>query len=154
MKTKSKRFLNLATLCLALLGTTLLMGEPVKAEATRILNVQQEQPDISSNTRGNGEQDDEAGARYAESHRKGTEDGYEAGKKATNETLERGNIQVPDKLDPEGYPDKLDPEGYKDGYEGGFSKGFNEANHPILTAIGDFLSWLWGLFTGEFTGEQ
>ncbi|HES8912481.1 TPA: hypothetical protein VPF48_000868 [Streptococcus pyogenes] len=100
---------------------------------------------ISSNTRGNGEQDDEAGARYAESHRKGTEDGYEAGKKATNETLERGNIQV---------PDKLDPEGYKDGYEGGFSKGFNEANHPILTAIGDFLSWLWGLFTGEFTGEQ
>ncbi|EOX8275573.1 TPA: hypothetical protein VPF83_000868 [Streptococcus pyogenes] len=145
MKTKSKRFLNLATLCLALLGTTLLMGEPVKAEATRILNVQQEQPDISSNTRGNGEQDDEAGARYAESHRKGTEDGYEAGKKATNETLERGNIQV---------PDKLDPEGYKDGYEGGFSKGFNEANHPILTAIGDFLSWLWGLFTGEFTGEQ
>ncbi|HFP6020988.1 TPA: hypothetical protein ACHJEL_000846 [Streptococcus pyogenes] len=46
MKTKSKRFLNLATLCLALLGTTLLMGEPVKAEATRILNVQQEQPDI------------------------------------------------------------------------------------------------------------
>ncbi|ACI60683.1 hypothetical protein JavanS529_0001 [Streptococcus satellite phage Javan529] len=33
MKTKSKRFLNLATLCLALLGTTLLMGHPVKAEA-------------------------------------------------------------------------------------------------------------------------
>ncbi|HEP4577285.1 TPA: hypothetical protein VCT85_001539, partial [Streptococcus pyogenes] len=33
MKTKSKRFLNLATLCLALLGTTLLMGQPIKAEA-------------------------------------------------------------------------------------------------------------------------
>ncbi|HEQ9820870.1 TPA: hypothetical protein VIS21_000470 [Streptococcus pyogenes] len=32
MKTKSKRFLNLATLCLALLGTTLLMTCPVKAE--------------------------------------------------------------------------------------------------------------------------
>ncbi|HGK8122455.1 TPA: hypothetical protein ACJ7B5_001070, partial [Streptococcus pyogenes] len=32
MKTKSKRFLNLATLCLALLGTTLLMTRPVKAE--------------------------------------------------------------------------------------------------------------------------
>ncbi|HES6778377.1 TPA: hypothetical protein VO310_000451 [Streptococcus pyogenes] len=31
MKTKSKRFLNLATLCLALLGTTLLMTQPVKA---------------------------------------------------------------------------------------------------------------------------
>ncbi|HEQ9157568.1 TPA: hypothetical protein VIE79_000661 [Streptococcus pyogenes] len=35
MKTKkSKRFLNLATLCLALLGTTLLMGRPVKAEGS------------------------------------------------------------------------------------------------------------------------
>ncbi|VHM38841.1 hypothetical protein [Streptococcus pyogenes] len=32
MKTRSKRFLNLATLCLALLGTTLLMAQPVKAE--------------------------------------------------------------------------------------------------------------------------
>ncbi|SUO45749.1 hypothetical membrane associated protein [Streptococcus pyogenes] len=30
MKTKSKRFLNLATLCLALLGTALLMGRPRK----------------------------------------------------------------------------------------------------------------------------
>ncbi|HGM9000959.1 TPA: hypothetical protein ACKQOX_000459 [Streptococcus pyogenes] len=35
MKTKSKRFLNLATLCLALLGTTLLMARPVKAEVSR-----------------------------------------------------------------------------------------------------------------------
>ncbi|HGH9922698.1 TPA: hypothetical protein ACJPGS_001000 [Streptococcus pyogenes] len=32
MKTKSKRFLNLATLYLALLGTTLLMGRPVNAD--------------------------------------------------------------------------------------------------------------------------
>ncbi|HEP6531799.1 TPA: hypothetical protein VC886_001539 [Streptococcus pyogenes] len=33
MKTKkSKRFLNLATLCLALLGTTLLMAQPANAE--------------------------------------------------------------------------------------------------------------------------
>ncbi|HER0850741.1 hypothetical protein ETT45_01880 [Streptococcus pyogenes] len=146
MKTKkSKRFLNLATLCLALLGTTLLMGRPVKAEAARIPNVQQGQSDISNNTRENGEQDDESGAKYAESYRIGNEDGYKAGKKATpNDTLEREDIKVPD-------PDKLDPEGYKDGYEGGFWKGFNEVNHPILTAIEGFLSWLWGLFT---TNEQ
>ncbi|EPC6810626.1 hypothetical protein ACR06F_001622 [Streptococcus pyogenes] len=32
MKTKSKRFLKLATLCLALLSTTLLTTQPVKAE--------------------------------------------------------------------------------------------------------------------------
>ncbi|MGS7227693.1 hypothetical protein ACEN46_00975 [Streptococcus pyogenes] len=35
MKTKSKRFLNLATLCLALLGTTLLMGRPVNADTVK-----------------------------------------------------------------------------------------------------------------------
>lgn len=36
MKTKkSKRFLNLATLCLALLGTTLLMAHPVNAEVAK-----------------------------------------------------------------------------------------------------------------------
>ncbi|HER4531690.1 TPA: hypothetical protein VKN04_000084 [Streptococcus pyogenes NGAS751] len=32
MKTRSKRFVNLATLCLALLGTTLLTTQPVKAD--------------------------------------------------------------------------------------------------------------------------
>ncbi|HEP1479347.1 hypothetical protein [Streptococcus pyogenes] len=131
MKTKSKRFLNLATLCLALLGTTLLMGQPVKAEG------------VYADPMHITEQDDESGDKYTESHRKGTEDGYEAGKKATNDTLKRANIQV---------PGKLDPEGYKDGYEGGFSKGYNEVNHPILTAIEEFLSWLWGLFTT--TDEQ
>ncbi|VHD33555.1 Uncharacterised protein [Streptococcus pyogenes] len=40
MKTKSKRFLNLATLCLALLSTTLLTTQPVKAEAWWKQNVE------------------------------------------------------------------------------------------------------------------
>lgn len=45
MKTKkSKRFLNLATLCLALLGTTLLMGRPVKAEGS-VVSFQTIHPD-------------------------------------------------------------------------------------------------------------
>ncbi|VGU80744.1 Uncharacterised protein [Streptococcus pyogenes] len=130
MKTKSKRFLNLATLCLALLGTALLMGQPVKAEVTH------------SNQTHTTEQSENS---YEDSHKKGTQDGYEKGKNATSETLNRQDIEV---------PGGFDPQGYKDGYEGGFSKGFNEANHPILTAIEGFLSWLWGLFTGEFTGEQ
>ncbi|HER3004979.1 TPA: hypothetical protein ACQKR9_001260 [Streptococcus pyogenes] len=38
MKTRSKRFLNLATLSLALLGTTLLMAQPVKAEGVQIVD--------------------------------------------------------------------------------------------------------------------
>ncbi|VGQ41084.1 Uncharacterised protein [Streptococcus pyogenes] len=131
MKTKSKRFLNLATLCLALLGTALLMGRPVKAEVTHSdqTHITEQSTKIS----------------YDDSHEKGIEDGYKEGKNATSETLNRQDIVVP-----EGF----DPEGYRDGYEGGFSKGFNEVNHPILTAIEGFLSWLWGLFTGESTGEQ
>ncbi|HEQ2121612.1 TPA: hypothetical protein ACP1MF_001779 [Streptococcus pyogenes] len=40
MKTKSKRFLNLAPLCLALLSTTLLTTQPVKAEAWWKQNVE------------------------------------------------------------------------------------------------------------------
>ncbi|HGK8398121.1 TPA: hypothetical protein ACJ645_001725, partial [Streptococcus pyogenes] len=40
MKTKSKRFLKLATLCLALLSTTLLTTQPVKAEAWWKQNVE------------------------------------------------------------------------------------------------------------------
>ncbi|HFK5849382.1 TPA: hypothetical protein ACQNQB_001613, partial [Streptococcus pyogenes] len=39
-KTKSKRFLKLATLCLALLSTTLLTTQPVKAEAWWKQNVE------------------------------------------------------------------------------------------------------------------
>ncbi|HER2680044.1 TPA: hypothetical protein ACGOLK_000915 [Streptococcus pyogenes] len=40
MKTKSKHFLKLATLCLALLSTTLLTTQPVKAEAWWKQNVE------------------------------------------------------------------------------------------------------------------
>ncbi|HEQ9022617.1 hypothetical protein ACODZZ_00655 [Streptococcus pyogenes] len=40
MKTKSKRFLKLATLCLALLSTILLTIQPVKAEAWWKQNVE------------------------------------------------------------------------------------------------------------------
>ncbi|HEQ5503775.1 TPA: hypothetical protein VHD08_001800, partial [Streptococcus pyogenes] len=49
MKTKSKRFLNLATLCLALLGTTLLMEQPVKAEVQVIRQEQLSDTETSEN---------------------------------------------------------------------------------------------------------
>ncbi|AIG49969.1 hypothetical protein STAB901_01990 [Streptococcus pyogenes STAB901] len=64
MKTKSKRFLNLATLCLALLGTTLLMARPVKAEGPerdRVEDQERENP-------------------YQKGLRDGNKAGYEQGK--------------------------------------------------------------------------
>ncbi|VGU84682.1 hypothetical protein [Streptococcus pyogenes] len=64
MKTKSKRFSNLATLCLALLGTTLLMARPVKAEGPerdRVEDQERENP-------------------YQKGLRDGNKAGYEQGK--------------------------------------------------------------------------
>ncbi|HER9003553.1 TPA: hypothetical protein VMY21_001470 [Streptococcus pyogenes] len=123
MKTRSKRFLNLATLCLALLSTTLLTTQPVKAEVTR-----SNQTHITTKS-------------YEDSRKQGTDDGYEKGKKAaSDETLNARDIVV---------PGGFDTQGYMDGYEGGFWKGFNEVNHPIMTAIEGFFSWLWDLFIGE-----
>ncbi|VGS80555.1 hypothetical membrane associated protein [Streptococcus pyogenes] len=81
MKTKSKRFLNLATLCLALLGTTLLMAHPVKAEFVKQnegsgkSKVQEQSPYVRGKSEG---------------YQKGLEDGKVAGKKpgTTSEPLQ------------------------------------------------------------------
>ncbi|HGK8339529.1 TPA: hypothetical protein ACJ7E6_000462 [Streptococcus pyogenes] len=62
MKTKSKRFLNLATLCLALLGTTLLMGRPVNADTVK-----------------QGEGSDKSKVQQQSPYEKGVQDGHNAG---------------------------------------------------------------------------
>ncbi|HEP6115142.1 TPA: hypothetical protein VLM34_000742 [Streptococcus pyogenes] len=94
MKTKSKRFVNLATLCLALLGTTLLMEQPVRAEV--VTKVQQ----------------DEKADWY-----RGYEEGLKKGKAASQrEDLVRKEIPVP-----EGVSDKGE---YWDGFETGYSAGW------------------------------
>ncbi|HER2639475.1 TPA: hypothetical protein ACHIFC_001187 [Streptococcus pyogenes] len=69
MKTKSKRFLNLATLCLALLGTTLLTTQPVKAEEGQ--NKQQEVSVSSQSGQSEGEDRND--------FKEGFRDGYPAG---------------------------------------------------------------------------
>ncbi|MEN4323278.1 hypothetical protein [Streptococcus pyogenes] len=133
MKTKSKRFLNLATLCLALLGTTLLMAHPVKAEAIPTTReVQQsdestEDSDIRKQymtmfglTDLNGHQD-----RF-----KGYLDGYKEGLQGSNRP-ERGEIKVPS-----GFTGIADSD-YRDGYEQGFGEGQHK-RHPLETeAEGD-----------------
>ncbi|VHE09202.1 Uncharacterised protein [Streptococcus pyogenes] len=78
MKTKSKRFLNLATLCLALLGTTLLMEQPVKAETSTVRSL----------VRG--------GKDYQRDYEEGLKAGKEAARKKMrqNHQLERTDINL------------------------------------------------------------
>ncbi|HFK6039753.1 hypothetical protein AXK21_01840 [Streptococcus pyogenes] len=109
MKTKSKRFLNLATLCLALLGTTLLMAHPVKAE------MMQKSDYMAQFWAGDsGEYPADLEARY-----KGYVDGYKKGLEG-HDVPTRPNIQVPRDV-----PSSNDTE-YKDGYEEGLAKGQRE----------------------------
>ncbi|HEP1534708.1 hypothetical protein ACEN7M_00700 [Streptococcus pyogenes] len=115
MKTKSKRFLNLATLCLALLGTTLLIEQPVKAEVT-IVRQEQKRANTGDSTRENSEQDP-----YIKDYDEGYLDGYQNGQKP--EAPE--SPEKTDKYDPE----SNDPmNGYNDGYGSGYSAGWRKAH--------------------------
>ncbi|HFK0961828.1 TPA: hypothetical protein ACGYRP_001283 [Streptococcus pyogenes] len=149
MKTKkSKRFLNLATLCLALLSTTLLMTQPVKAETET--GVQS----ISRDT-GTDQKRDIIKERYAgqmgissdyleQSEYKNRFEGYFKGYNDGLDGLERperDKIVVPDE-----YSDGHGVD-YKDGYQGGFEEGRREAR-PIET----FLETVWQFLTDIFGG--
>ncbi|VGS38794.1 hypothetical membrane associated protein [Streptococcus pyogenes] len=144
MKTKSKRFLNLATLCLALLGTTLLMAHPVKAEGVAIERVQQ----TDENT-GDSDIKREYMNRYGltdlteqdeQDRFRGYLDGYNDGLKGSNRS-ERSDIQVPDDLKDKGNRGT----DYLDGYEGGYEQGRRAAD-----PVGTFLQDVWGFLTYAF----
>ncbi|HHJ9200620.1 TPA: hypothetical protein ACQNXK_001427 [Streptococcus pyogenes] len=114
MKTKSKRFVNLAALCLALLGTTLLMGEPVKAEVISEVISKRDYM-----TRFGLDNLEDGSAKYPsnlEARYKGYLEGYKKGLKG-DDIPERPAIQVPDDVQ-SSYGDD-----YKDGYEEGFGEG-------------------------------
>ncbi|HHK1277083.1 TPA: hypothetical protein ACQODD_001764, partial [Streptococcus pyogenes] len=106
MKTKSKSFLNLATLCLALLGTTLLMGQPVKAEVMK-----------------RSEGRDKSKVQEQTPYEKGKSDGYqlglEEGKK--KEAPSHPSKKVPD-LNP--YDTSVQQYYYRQGYEEGYNQGY------------------------------
>ncbi|HER7886874.1 TPA: hypothetical protein VMI37_001208 [Streptococcus pyogenes] len=109
MKTRSKRFLNLATLCLALLGTTLLMARPVKASGGSEFSSRSRQATTYN---------------YDEEFRKGKEAGYLAGKRPG---APRDPAEDP-KKDPKYDPDSNYNDGYSDGYGNGYSMGWHEVN--------------------------
>ncbi|HHJ7644147.1 TPA: hypothetical protein ACQM9V_000164, partial [Streptococcus pyogenes] len=101
MKTRSKRFLNLAPLCLALLGTTLLMGQPVKAQTSLV--------------RGTSEID------RVRNYHEDYKEGFEAGEKAGARTDAPESPVKTDRFD----PDSTDPtDGYSDGYFNGYSEAW------------------------------
>ncbi|HER7123240.1 TPA: hypothetical protein VMB01_001176 [Streptococcus pyogenes] len=135
MKTKSKRFLNLATLCLALLGTTLLMTRPVKAEV-----VTQTPEGKVTKAEGRDNVDDEA-QKYQRRWEAGHKKGYEKGK-------EPDSPREPQEI-PEGTGDDYG-DGYSDGYSTGYGEGWYDS-HPI-TALLDmawyYLTYAFGALFG------
>ncbi|VHA85014.1 hypothetical protein [Streptococcus pyogenes] len=150
MKTKSKRFLNLATLCLALLGTTLLMARPVKASETYGEDVElRDSGEIST-------QDSDIRERYLknvgmseedlkkDSHKydRGRLDGYVQGYKDG----QKSTLRTPENSSPYDGPEEGDYKtGYNDGYGSGYGDGWEE-EHPIQS----FLSYVWGMITEFF----
>ncbi|HER1857730.1 TPA: hypothetical protein VJO59_000472 [Streptococcus pyogenes] len=151
MKTKSKRFLNLATLCLALLGTTLLIAQPVKAEVTVATTegvhqtAEAENEDIIKEEYMTllGLSDSDLQNPLEEARYKGYVDGYRKGF-GGEDRIDRSAIKdlyynVPSSEDGE----------YRDGYEQGFEKG-RHANYPVRAFLEDLLGGLWGFLTGIF----
>ncbi|HEP6115140.1 TPA: hypothetical protein VLM34_000740 [Streptococcus pyogenes] len=154
MKTKSKRFLNLATLCLALLGTTLLMGQPVKAS---------EQTDddavLMNSSGGEGsEQDNYIREQYRSSLGLSQEDFDELNSQPYYEGRLSGYIH--------GYKDgqrlgasssPTDDKPYKgsrnDDYKTGFNDGYGSGYHDGWEQTNPFqslLNYIWGVITDFF----
>ncbi|HGK8167298.1 TPA: hypothetical protein ACJ7EN_000588 [Streptococcus pyogenes] len=153
MKTRSKRFLNLATLCLALLGTALLMGRPVKASEQA-----EDDATLVNNSGGEGNEQDhyirekyksslglseEAfnqlnGETYHEGRLSGYIHGYKDGQKST--------LRTPENSSPYNGPEQGDYKtGYNDGYGSGYGDGWEEA-HPVQA----FLGFIWSVLSGFF----
>ncbi len=154
MKTKSKRFLNLATLCLALLGTALLMGCPVKAET------EAEVQGISRDT--DPGLKDTIRERYMDQMRIGPDEleqpdfknrfeGYFQGySDGLNEFERPGRNEI---VVPEEHRDGRGDVEYKDGYQWGFEEGRREAR-PIAAFFEAVWQVLTDIFGSWFGGGQ
>ncbi|HEP2269050.1 hypothetical protein ACF0L7_00425 [Streptococcus pyogenes] len=165
MKTKkSKRFLNLATLCLALLGTTLLMGQPVKAEVTwtrnegssELTNQAEQQGGTSGrhNSFGSSSENGESWGESVDSYDKGRADGYKDGYERGQQDGAPREFEGPIPNDSTGgYTDSSEVYWYKEGYKDTFKNGYYEgwASNNIVQAT---LEWLWTTITSWFFGTS
>ncbi|HER6426927.1 hypothetical protein [Streptococcus pyogenes] len=124
MKTKSKRFLNLATLCLALLGTALLMEQSAEAEVILI-----PRPDWTS--RGSGSQAKSQAKSQAEDdpHQRGRVDGHKAGLEAAKTG---GNPTISPDAVPKLYGTNEEKNrSYRLGYTDMYRHGYFEGQHAL-----------------------
>ncbi|VHD76366.1 Essential protein Yae1, N terminal [Streptococcus pyogenes] len=114
MKTRSKRFLSLAPLCLALLGTTLLIEQPVKAEGSESRLEERVTKQRQFRT-------------YDEGYEQGRKAGYEEGRKegAPENPEENPNVQKNGDYHPSDERGPSDP--YSDGFDLGYSQGWHKA---------------------------
>ncbi|HEP6064562.1 hypothetical protein [Streptococcus pyogenes] len=147
MKTRPKRFLNLATLSLALLGTTLLMAQPVKAEITltegESISHQPTQPTSLSQLFLGSESGENSTYGHSFWRRLGYNDGYKKGKESNSPGI--GDINVPDYVS--------DEEAYKVGYEGGHEAGWRDT-HPIASLLDMAWHFLTDAFNSIFGFDQ
>ncbi|HHR3325298.1 TPA: hypothetical protein ACS4OQ_000230 [Streptococcus pyogenes] len=133
MKTRSKRFLNLATLCLALLGITLLMARPVKAE---FVPTHQQSGESSRLMNDPGEDSSSEEMKRAKDRKYGYDEGYELGQESDHRKVDRKSIEVPYYVE--------DQDEYKDGYEQGFEAGWYDS-HPIAALLD--MAWYYLTYT-------
>ncbi|VHE73916.1 hypothetical protein [Streptococcus pyogenes] len=115
MKTKSKRFLNLATLCLALLGTTLLTTQPAEAEVILY------RPDWTSRGSDSQAKSQAKDDPYQRGREEGHKAGLEAAKKGGKSTISPGDVPKPYGSDEQ--KNGLYKSGYTDMYRHGYSAG-------------------------------
>ncbi|HHJ9876967.1 hypothetical protein [Streptococcus pyogenes] len=149
MKTKSKRFLNLATLCLALLGTTLLMEQPVKAQTSTVRSSVRGSKDYQRDYEEGLKAGKEAARKKSapesptgtDRYKPGYADGYSEG-------YYYGYCEEWDKLHPNGGEDSL--EGPTDGSQREESQTPNEGEDSIYEQLSEiavaFVTFLWSLF--------
>ncbi|HEQ2358779.1 TPA: hypothetical protein VKD97_000957 [Streptococcus pyogenes] len=139
MKTKSKRFLNLATLCLVLLGSTLLVTYPVKATETPLSgyeSTEQALPKSNQVTETLHSEGDlqKIAEKSDDGYKLGYQKGYEAGRKEDASENPDENKLESKSLD------------YISGYYAGYYRGWDETNKPFQTLLEDIYRWLWEIF--------
>ncbi|HES6112958.1 hypothetical membrane associated protein [Streptococcus pyogenes] len=160
MKTRSKHFLNLATLCLALLSITLLTTQPVKAEVisedpSGLTNYTEEQnnPWGHQNSFGFSSEKSNNWGESVSSYDKGRVDGYNDGYKRGKEKDAPREFAEPIPSPPTNgdYTDSDNIQWYEQGYKDTFKTGYYEgwaSNNKVQAT----LEWLWETITSWFFG--
>ncbi|HEP1422164.1 TPA: hypothetical protein VIB68_000623 [Streptococcus pyogenes] len=143
MKTKSKRFLNLATLCLALLGTTLLTTQPVKAEAIR---TDGQTEHISQSTDGQSTDGQSTDGQSTDGQSTDGQKDRDAGYKDGLRDGRRDAQTLSEPREPDQDQGDFKSLDYCDGYFIGYYRGWDEVRYPVQTFLKDIFDWVYDIF--------